>query len=104
LLSKEVLDILPEEVRHTIKSMKNGNAAEIDGITAEIFKTTGNFMDVFLAKIFTSCLRKNNIPQSWKYDPSAQKRKQTRLEQLPSNQSPPNYLQTFHNDSNNAHL
>ena len=59
-------DVLPAEVRKAIQRLKNGKAADQDGITGEILKLCSNETHKGLADLFTKCLKQRNIPTSWK--------------------------------------
>ena len=54
-----------KEVDKILRGMKNGKSPEEDGLTVEVFKWGGEKMKEQLAKLFSMCLRKREIPSSW---------------------------------------
>jgi len=58
-------DVMKEEVDKVFRGMKNGKSPEEDRLIAEMFKWAGEKMKEELAKLFSTCLRKRNIPASW---------------------------------------
>ncbi|KAL1446846.1 hypothetical protein WDU94_003496 [Cyamophila willieti] len=67
VMDEEILEILPEEVTSAIKSMKSDKAAGNDEVTIDVLKLTGPETAKVLAKIFTACLVKSEIPQEWNH-------------------------------------
>ena len=61
----KVPDVMKEEVDKVLRGMKNGKSPGEDGLTAEMFKLRGEKMKEQLAKLFSICLRKREIPSSW---------------------------------------
>jgi len=61
----EVSDVMKVEVDKVLREMKNGKSPGEDGLTAEMFKWEGENMKEKLAKSFSMCLRKREIPSSW---------------------------------------
>jgi Reverse transcriptase (RNA-dependent DNA polymerase) len=63
-------DPLPEvtttEVEYAIMCMKSGKAPGEDGLTIDVLKRAGRTVSEVLARLFTSCLHEENIPESWK--------------------------------------
>jgi len=48
--------------------MKNGKSPAEGELTAEMFKRVGEKMKEELAKLFSMCLKKREIPRSWNND------------------------------------
>jgi len=61
----DVPDIMKEEVEKVLRGMKNGKSPGEDGLNAEMFKWGGEKIKEKLAKLFSMCLRKREIPRSW---------------------------------------
>jgi len=56
---------MTEEVDKVLRGMKNGKSQGEDGLSAELFKWGGEKMKEKLAKLFSMCLRKREIPSNW---------------------------------------
>ena len=59
------LEILPSEVTEAINSLKNGKAAGIDNIPAELLKAGGEEMHKVMLKICNEAWKKNKWPEQW---------------------------------------
>jgi len=59
----DVPDVMKEEVDKVFRGMKNGKSPGEDGLTAVMFKRGGENMKEELAKSFSMCLRKREIPE-----------------------------------------
>ena len=62
----EIPDVTQSEVRHALNRIPNGKASGPDGISVEILKGSGAFLDQQLASLYTKCLRDTKVPKSWK--------------------------------------
>jgi len=61
----EVPDAMKEEVDKVLPGMKNEKSPGEDELIAEMFKGGGEKMKEELAKLFSMCLKKREIPRSW---------------------------------------
>jgi len=53
-------------VDKVLRGMKNEKSSGEDGVTAEMFEWGGAKMKEEIAQLFSMCLRKREIPSSWK--------------------------------------
>ncbi len=62
----EVMEVRIDEVKYTLKQMKNGKAPTPDDIIVGVLKCGGGTIIKIVANIFTKCLNTKAIPTSWK--------------------------------------
>ena len=60
-----VPEVTSEEVRFALKSMKRGKAPGDDGISVDLLKDAGTEVHCRLAQLYTQCIRKESVPESW---------------------------------------
>lgn len=65
-INDQLPDVLPSEVRKAITDSKSGKAPGEDDLSIDVLKESGKEVDKMMAKIFTDCLREQNIPDKWK--------------------------------------
>ena len=58
--------VTKEEVRRAINSMKNGKAPGPGSISAELVKLAPTMLFEILAKIFSKCIKGDEVPYEWK--------------------------------------
>ena len=63
--TSEVPHILIDEVKHALCKTKRGKAKMEDGITSDLLKDAGDEVHNELAQLFTQCLCKIDVPESW---------------------------------------
>jgi len=63
---EEVPPVLQSEVRTAITSMKSGKAPGPDKITVDILKTGDALLHPPLARLFTRCISRGEIPEQWR--------------------------------------
>lgn len=59
-------DFTGEEVLNTLKSVKIGKAAGIDGVLPEFLKNLGPKSTKWIATLATNIVNSNNIPKIWR--------------------------------------
>jgi len=64
-LQETVPDVMANEVMHALKQMKDGKAPGKDEIPIELIKEAGYETCVEIAKLFTKCLKKREVPEDW---------------------------------------
>ncbi|MEW8544930.1 MAG: reverse transcriptase family protein, partial [Candidatus Thiodiazotropha sp.] len=65
--SNEILDseILPNEVKSIIMSLRSNKSPGIDGLISEIFKCSVDLITPFITKLFNTVFKSGLYPQSW---------------------------------------
>ena len=58
----KVPKIEPWEVQHAVKTSKKGKAPGADNVTLDLIEAAGEVIYDKLAKLFTDCLRKREVP------------------------------------------
>ena len=57
--------VMPDEVIHALKQMKDGKAPGKDELPIELIKEAGNETCQEIAKLFTKCLKNREVPEEW---------------------------------------
>jgi sorting nexin-29 len=55
-----------EELKQSLKSMKNRKAAEPDGLNSELFKYRGPALSNCLLELINKCWKNRSIPEEWR--------------------------------------
>ncbi|MFA0954709.1 RNA-directed DNA polymerase, partial [Klebsiella pneumoniae] len=65
-VSEPPQDFGMKELQRAVRALKNGKAAGVDGITAEMLKYGGAVLDVKLLELFNACYKCKKVPEEWK--------------------------------------
>ena len=63
--TSSVPEVTTKEVSFALKSMKRGKAPGDDGISVDLLMDAGTEIHSRLAQLYTQCIRKENVPESW---------------------------------------